>query len=214
MYVPHHPENPAAREETRMRRLIASIYTTLDGVVDMDGDMVQKWHFPFFNDELATYAHQQLFAADALLLGRRTYDGFAATWPSITDEQGFADRMNHLPKYVVSTTLATAAWNNTTIIRDQVPDAVTTLKQQPGQDILLYGSATLMHTLMHDALIDEYRLWVHPVVAGSGRRLFQDSEEMTLLQRTAITPFSSGVTILHYQPAGKDEQAAVRNEEA
>jgi dihydrofolate reductase len=160
-------------------------------------------HFPFFNDELATYAREQLFAADALLLGRRTYDIFAASWPSVTDEQGFADRMNHLPKYVVSTSLATADWTNTTIIGDQVPDAVAALKQQPGQDILLYGSATLMHTLMANGLIDEYRLWVHPVVAGGGQRLFQDSQEMTLLQRTAITPFSSGVTILHYQPTSK-----------
>jgi dihydrofolate reductase len=196
-----------------MRKLIASIYTTLDGVVDMDGDMVQKWHFPYFNDEMATYAHQQLFAADALLLGRRTYDGFAATWPSVTDQEGFADRMNHLPKYVVSATLATADWTNTTIIGDQVPDAVAALKQQPGQDILLYGSATLMRTLTHHGLVDEYRLWLHPVVAGTGQRLFQDSQEMTFLQRTAITPFSSGVTILHYQPAGQDEQAAIRNEE-
>jgi dihydrofolate reductase len=184
-----------------MRKLIVSTYVTLDGVVDMDGDMVQKWHFPFFNDEMATYAREQLFAADALLLGRRTYDGFAASWPSVTDEEGFADRMNHLPKYVASKSLATADWTNTTIIRDQVPDAVAALKQQPGQDILLYGSATLMHTLMHHGLVDEYRLWVHPVVAGSGQRLFHDNEQMTFLQRTAVTPFSSGVTILHYQPA-------------
>ncbi len=184
-----------------MRKLIVSTYMTRDGVMSLDGDMAQKWHFPFFNDELAKYAYDQLFAADALLLGRRTYDVFAASWPWVTDEQGFADRMNHLPKYVVSTTLATADWTNTTIIRDQVPDAVATLKQQPGQDILLYGSAMLMHTLMHHGLIDEYRLWLHPVVAGSGQRLFQDGGAMTLLQRTAITPFSSGVTILHYQPA-------------
>jgi dihydrofolate reductase len=91
-----------------MRKLIVSTYVTLDGVMTLDGGMAQQWHFPFFNDELAKYSRDQLFAADALLLGRRTYDGFAATWPSVTDEQGFADRMNHLPKYVVSTTLATA----------------------------------------------------------------------------------------------------------
>jgi dihydrofolate reductase len=183
-----------------MRKLIVSTYMTLDGVMDLDGDMAQTWHFPFFNDELATYAREQLFAADALLLGRRTYDIFAASWPSVTDEVGFADRMNQLPKYVVSTSLATADWTNTTIIGDQVPDAVASLKRQPGQDILLYGSATLMHTLMDHGLVDEYRLWLHPVVAGSGKRLFQDGESMTLLERTAITPFSSGVTILHYQP--------------
>jgi dihydrofolate reductase len=109
--------------------------------------------------------------------------------------------MNHLPKYVVSTTLDTAEWTNTTIIRDQVRDAVASLKQQPGQDLLLYGSATLMRTLMDYGLVDEYRLWVHPVVAGDGQRLFHDSAQMAFLQRTAITPFSSGVTILHYQPA-------------
>src|SRR4029450_10348543 len=131
-----------------MRKLIVSTYVTLDGVMSLDGDMAQKWHFPFFNDELATYSHARRFAAHALLLGRRTYDGFAASWPSITDEEGYADRMNQLPKYVVSTTLATADWTNTTIIRDQVPDAVAALKQQPGQDILLYGSGTRMHTLI------------------------------------------------------------------
>jgi dihydrofolate reductase len=184
-----------------MRKLIVSTYLTLDGVMSLDGGMAQRWHFPFFNDELAKDAREQLFAADALLLGRRTYDGFAASWPSITDEEGSADRINQLPKYVVSTTLATADWTNTTIIGDQVPDAVASLKQQPGQDILLYGSATLTHTLLPHGLIDEYRLWLHPVVAGSGQRLFHDSESMTFLQRTAITPFSSGVTILHYQPA-------------
>ena len=124
-----------------MRKLIVSTYLTLDGVMSLDADMAQRWHFPFFNDELAKDAREQLFAADALLLGRRTYDGFAASWPSITDEEGSADRINQLPKYVVSTTLATADWTNTTIIGDQVPDAVASLKQQPGQDILLYGSA-------------------------------------------------------------------------
>jgi dihydrofolate reductase len=190
-----------------MRKLIVSTYVTLDGVMSLDGDMAQKWHFPFFNDELATYAREQLFAADALLLGRRTYDVFAASWPSVTDEQGFADRMNHLPKYVASTTLATADWTNTTIIRDQVPDAVAALKRQPGQDILLYGSATLMHSLMDHGLVDKYRLWLHPVVAGGGQRLFRDSGEVTLLQRTDITPFSSGVTILHYQPTSSKDQS-------
>ena len=184
-----------------MRKLIVSTYLTLDGVMSLDGGMAERWHFPFFNDELNTYAREQLFAADALLLGRRTYDIFAASWPSVTDEEGFADRMNHLPKYVVSTSLATADWTNTTIIRDQVPDAVAILKQQPGQDILLYGSATLMRTLTGHGLVDEYRLWVHPVVAGSGQRLFPDGEQMSFLRRTAITPFSSGVAILHYQPA-------------
>ena len=160
----------------------------------------------FWNDEHAKYAHDQLFASDALLLGRVTYEGFAATWPSMEDFEGdFAVRMNTLPKFVVSTTLdEPLEWNNSTLIKGNVAEEVSKLKQQPGQDILMYGSAGLMHTLMQHDLIDEYRIWVHPVVVGSGKRLFRDGIDQTALKLADAKTFGSGAVVLSYQPAGKD----------
>jgi dihydrofolate reductase len=112
--------------------------------------------------------------------------------------------MNGLPKYVVSTTLEEAEWNNSTIIKENVAEEVSRLKEQPGQDILMYGSADLMHTLMEHDLIDEYRIWVHPVVLGSGKRLFRDESETKILRLVDTTTFSSGVVLLSYQPAGEE----------
>lgn len=110
-----------------MRKIIASVYVTLDGVMEEP-----SWTMPFWNDELAKYAHAQLFASDALLLGRVTYQGFAAAWPSVTDDEGFADRMNSLPKFVASTTLQKVDWNNSTLIGGNVADEIARLKRQPG----------------------------------------------------------------------------------
>ena len=177
-----------------MRRVIVSTYVTLDGVMEAP----EKWSLKFWNDEHAKYAHDQLFASDALLMGRVVYEGFADSWPSRRNE--FADRMNSLPKYVVSTTLDEAEWNNSTIIRENVAEEVSELKQQPGQDILMHGSAELMHTLKRHDLIDEYRLWVHPILLGSGKRLFRE-ESAKALRLVDTTTFSSGVVILSYQPA-------------
>jgi dihydrofolate reductase len=181
-----------------MRKVIASEYVTLDGVMDMEA--AEKWHFPYWNDDLEKFAHDQLFAADALLLGRVTYQGFAASWPSITDEQGFADRMNNLPKFVASRTLKEAQWN-AALIKGDVVDEVSKLKQQPGQDILIYGSGELVRALMRHGLIDEYRLLVHPVVLGSGKRLFPDGVETKVLRLVDTMATSMGVVILTYQPA-------------
>jgi dihydrofolate reductase len=183
-----------------MRKVIASEYVTLDGVMDMEA--AETWHFPYWNDELEKYAHDQLFAADALLLGRVTYQGFAASWPSITDEQGFADRMNNLPKFVVSTSLQEPLeWNNAHLIKGDVAEEVSKLKQQSGQDILIYGSGELVRALMRQGLIDEYRLLVHPVVLGSGKRLFPDGVETKVLRLVDTMATSMGVVILTYQPA-------------
>jgi dihydrofolate reductase len=164
----------------------------------------EKSVFQFWDDEHAKYANDQLFASDALLMGRGVYEEFAASWPSRTTE--FADRMNALPKYVVSTTLEEAAWEKSTLIKENVAEEVSRLKQQPGQDILIYGSADLMHTLMQDDLIDEYRLWVHPVVLGSGKRLFREESDTKAMRLVDTTSFSSGVVILSYRPAGKEAE--------
>ncbi len=177
-----------------MRRVVLSMYVTLDGVMEEPA-----WTVPYRNEEAAKYALDQLFAADALLLGRKTYQGFSAAWPSMTDDAGFADRMNSLPKFVVSTTLEEAEWN-ASLIKANVAEEVSKLKQQPGQDILIYGSSDLAHTLRQEGLIDEYRLWVQPVVLGGGRRLFQDGGAATPMRLVEAKTFRSGVVVLVYQP--------------
>ena len=179
-----------------MRRVVVSTYVTLDGVMEAP----EKWEL-WNEEEMEKYAWEQLLASDALLMGRRVYEGFAAAWPSREGE--FADRMNSLPKFVVSTTLEAVEWNNTSVIRDDVPNEVAKLKQQPGRDILMYGSGELMHTLMQHDLIDEYRFWVNPIVLGSGKRLFPDGSK-TEFRLVDNTTFSTGVVILAYQLVGKE----------
>ncbi len=126
-----------------MRKVVVSTYVTLDGVMEdpggAEGFEHGGWSMRFFDEDAAKYAFDQLFASDALLLGRVTYQGFAAAWPSMTDEVGFADRMNSLPKFVVSKTLDEVEWNNSRLIKENVAEEVSKLKQQPGQDILMYG---------------------------------------------------------------------------
>jgi dihydrofolate reductase len=178
----------------------------LDGVMEDPGGAEKfvhgGWSMPYWHDEIGKVKFDELFASGALLLGRVTYQGFAAAWPSVTDEAGFADRMNSLPKYVVSTTLEEVEWNNSKLIKGNVAEEVTRLKQQPGQDILIAGSGTLVQTLMHHDLIDDYRLLVYPVVLGSGKRLFQDGSKTTL-RLVETKTFPSGIVLLHYQPANK-----------
>lgn len=177
-----------------MRKVVLSVYVTLDGVMEHPA-----WTAPFWSDELAKVAHSQLFASDALLLGRKTYEGFVQAWPTMTDADGFADRMNALPKFVASTTLQTAEWN-ATILQGDIAAEVAALKNQPGQDLLIYGSGDFVQTLLRHNLIDEYRLWVHPVILGKGKRLFQENTEATL-KLTDTKVFSSGVVLLYYVPS-------------
>ncbi len=184
-----------------MRKVIASEYLTLDGVMEEPG----KWSFQFWSEEAAKFKFDELFASDALLLGRVTYQGFAAAWPTMTDTGEFGERMNSLPKHVVTTTLPELEWNSTPI-KENIAEEVSRLKQQPGQDILIYGSADLIHTLMQHDLIDEYRLMVYPIVLGSGKRLFREGSETKVLKLVETKTFSSGVVVLTYQPAGKEEQ--------
>lgn len=175
-----------------MRKITVSEFVTLDGVMEDPA-----WTFPYWNDEMAKFKLDELLGSDALLLGRVTYQGFAAAWPSRTDEQGYADRMNHLPKHVVSTTLEKAEWNNSTLIKEKVAEHVTQLKQQPGQDILVFGSGTLVKTLRQHDLVDKYNLLLYPVVLGKGKRLFRDGSAATL-KFVATKTFRSGVVALCY----------------
>ncbi len=191
-----------------MRKLVATEYLTLDGVMEAPGDETSLgerggWSFLFSSDEHRQFKFDELMASDALLLGRVTYEIFAAAWPSRTGE--FADRMNSLPKYVVSTTLQKAEWNNSYLINDatQVVEEVVKLKQQPGKDILLCGSADLVYVLRQHNLIDEYRLMVYPIILGTGKRLFKDGNSMTMKLVKSQT-FSTGVVVLIYQTGTKE----------
>jgi dihydrofolate reductase len=189
-----------------MRNVVVTEYVTLDGVMEDPGGGEKSkhggWSFQFWSDESAKFKYDELFASDALLLGRVTYEGFAKAWPSMKDEQGFADRMNSIPKYVVSSTLKDLQWNNSHPIDGDIAEAVTKLKDEDGLDILVAGSARLVHYLMAHNLVDEYRLMVHPVLVGDGKRLFPaESEGNNILMRLAGTKmFNSGIVVLSYQP--------------
>ncbi len=185
-----------------MRKVVVTEFLSLDGVMEAP----DQWHFPFFNDEMGKYKLDELYATDALLLGRVTYEGFAEAWPSMTDDAGFADRMNGLPKYVVSTTMDKAEWNNSTLIKENVADEISKLKQQPGQDIVVHGSADLVQSLMQHDLVDEYRLMIHPVVVGHGKRLFHDGIDTKALKLVDTQTFDTGAMVLTFQPADKDQQ--------
>lgn len=191
-----------------MRKLIATEYLTLDGVMEAPGDETSLgerggWSFLFSSEEHRQFKWEELLASDALLLGRVTYEIFAAAWSSRTGE--FADRMNSLPKYVVSTTLPKVEWNNSHLINDttHLVDEIRKLKQQRGRDILLTGSADLFHLMKQHQLIDEYHFLIYPIILGNGKRLFKDGDSIILDQVKSQT-FSSGVIALIYRSRGKE----------
>lgn len=179
-----------------MRKLKLAMYVALDGVIENPA-----WTGPFWDDELATLQQDYLFASDALLLGRVTYEGFAAAWPTMEESTGeFGKKMNSMPKFVASRTLDTGEWN-ATIIKGDLAAEVRKLKGQSGGDLLIYGSGDVVDQLTRDRLIDEYRLMIHPVVVGTGKRLFNDLAAMPLsLVDTRTT--QTGVAVLTYAPAG------------
>jgi dihydrofolate reductase len=187
-----------------MGKIVISQFITLDGVFEdpggSEGTERGGWAFRFDRGaEGNQFKLDELKSAGALLLGRTTYEGFAQAWPSRTDEIGFAERMNNLPKYVVSTTLDRADWNNTTVIRDDVAGAVRKLKAQVEGDILINGSGHLLRALQENDLIDEYRLMLYPVVLGAGKRLFGEVGRPHAL-RLAETRPAGECLILIYRP--------------
>ena len=173
-----------------MSRIIVSQFVSLDGVAEDP----HKWQFPFWNDTTEKFKHDELFAADALLLGRVTYESFAAVWPTRKDP--FSDHINAMPKYVASTTLKDLSWNNSSLIEGDVAAAVAKLQQQPGRDILVFGSLTLVSSLIDQ--IDEHRLLVYPVVLGRGKRLFGEGTTATLTLAEA-KPMGPDVVLLTYR---------------
>jgi dihydrofolate reductase len=187
-----------------MRKLSVSTLVTLDGVVQDPGGFGETehggWSGPFFNDEARQHAYDHLMGSDVFLLGRQTYELFKEFWSQV-HEDDYAARMNSIPKLVASTTLRGPLEWNASLIEGDVAEAVAMLKQQPGRDILMYGSPTLMRALAKHDLIDEYQVWVHPVVLGSGKRLFTEGFEKTTLKLVDTKPLSSGVVILTYRRA-------------
>jgi len=166
-----------------MRRIVVSEFVTLDGVMEDPGGAEGfdrgGWAFQFERGpEGDKFKLDEVLEAEALLLGRKTYEGFAKAWPTVTDEVGFAEKMNSMPKYVVSSTLESADWNNSSVIKGDVAEEVAKLEG----NILVAGSAQLVQTLMDRDLVDEYRLMIYPVLLGSGKRLFKDGVDKTALQ--------------------------------
>jgi dihydrofolate reductase len=188
-----------------MGRIVVTEFMSLDGVIEdpggAEGFAHGGWSFKFRDPEGMQYKLQETLDHDALLLGRVTYEGFAAAWPLMTDEVGFAEKMNGMPKFVVSSTLDDLQWNNSTLLGPSLAEEVTELKQRPGGDILVAGSATLVRGLMADGLVDEYRLMVFPIVLGSGKRLFGESEDPSVLTLVDSKTLASGTMILTYHPA-------------
>lgn len=190
--------------ETSMRKIIVSEFVTLDGVMEDPGGAEKfargGWAFQFERGpEGDKFKLDEIMDSDALLLGRVTYEEFEAAWPSRTGE--FADKMNSMPKYVISTTLKEPVWNNTKVIRRNIAEEVSALKARPGRDILIAGSAKLVNSLMQENLIDEYRLMVYPVILGVGKRLFDQRNEMRALKLVEAKPVGAGILILIYHPA-------------
>jgi dihydrofolate reductase len=180
-----------------MRKIVAGLFISLDGVVEAP----ETWHFPYFNDEMGEAVGAQMAAADTMLLGRQTYEEFAAYWADKGSDVDFADVMNETPKLVASTTLASVDWQNSTLLGKDVAGELRRLKQEPGKNISITGSPTLVRSLLREGLIDELRLLVHPIVVGSGKRLFVDQEERVPLKLLDSTTFSTGVLYLTYVPA-------------
>ena len=176
-----------------MRKLVESTFMTLDGVISRP----QDWSAPYWDDEHAGYAEKLLEPADALLLGRDTYEGFVASWPE--REGAYADRLNAMPKHVASRTLTGTTWN-ATLIEGDAAEGVADLKEQDGGDILKYGTGELDKALAARQLVDEFHFWVFPVVAGQGDRLFEGLD-LTTLKLVETSRFASGIVVLVYTHA-------------
>jgi dihydrofolate reductase len=202
--APH--QRPYHAEGVHMRKIVVSEFMSLDGVIeapgaDGSGYQYAGWTVPYSNEQFMEFKSDELRASDILLLGRTTYEGFAAAWPKMSGDE-FSDKMNSMPKYVVSTTLTTADWTNSHIIGGDISQEVAKLKQQDGKDILVFGSGMLTRELLKQGLVDELRLLVYPIVLGSGKQLFKDSQKIPL-KLTHSEVFDTGVVLLKYEPEKK-----------
>jgi dihydrofolate reductase len=195
-----------------MRKIVVTEFISIDGVIEDP----HLWHFPFFDDGAGMFKHNELVNTGGLLLGRTTYQGFAAAWPErgrdmagqpeptdeSDDEAYFTDRFNWLPKYVVSDSLAEAdaTWNNSHIIRGgELQDRLQSLKEEDGKDLYIHGSGKLIDSLLPTGLIDQWNLMVHPIVVGKGQKLFEGELPSTTLRLADTKTYDKGITVLVYE---------------
>jgi len=189
-----------------MRKIITTTWVTLDGyIAGPNGEM--DWVAENYDDAMAAYENEIVGQADTLLLGRVTYQSFAGSWPHVPDnpsasegEKAYARTLNAMRKMVFSRTLESVEWNNSTLRKEVIPEEIKQLKQEPGRDLLIYGSASIIQTLTNHGLIDEYQVLVHPVIVGGGKALFQDIEHQVKLKLVNTKTHPSGVVVLSYQP--------------
>jgi dihydrofolate reductase len=206
-----------------MRKLVVGTFLTVDGVMqgpggpdeDREGGFEHGgWSVNYWDDVMGQLITESTLQGDALLLGRKTYEIFAAHWPNVGGNDPIAAKLNSVPKYVASRTLKEVTWNNSTLIQGDVADAVAKIKAQPGGDIQVTGSGELIQTLMEHDLVDEYQLWVFPVVLGEGKRLFARGTLPVALKLADTKTSSTGVAIHTYRRAGAIEFGSFEVDEA
>ena len=181
-----------------MRKIVSGLFVSLDGIYESP----HEWHFPYWSDEMGAVVQEQMSAADSLLLGRVGWQEFAQFWPQQPSDGEIADHMNNTPKYVVSNTIDSVdEWQNSTLISGDVMTELRKLKEQPGKDIGMSGSGTLVRSLLDAGLLDELRLLVHPIVVGKGKRLFPDGTPQLGLALTESETLPNGVLSLTYVKA-------------
>jgi dihydrofolate reductase len=196
-----------------VRKIVVAEQLSVDGVMQAPGDPDEDrsggfahggWHMPYFDDVAARVVSEAIGQTDAFLFGRKTYEIMARYWPNAPEGAPFADTMNGMTKYVVSTTLeGPLAWKNSTLLKGDVAEAVGALKRQPGKNIAVLGSGQLVRTLMQHDLVDEYGLMIDPLVLGSGKRLFEDGGRRIPLRLVDSKTTSTGVLLATYQPEGR-----------
>jgi dihydrofolate reductase len=198
-------------KEDHVGRIVVTEYVSLDGVIEAPGGDEDYrhvgWTFEFNRGpEGDKFKLDETLPAEGLLLGRVTYEGFAKAWPSMEGE--FADKFNGMPKYVVSSTLENPEWNNTTVLKGDTVEEVSKLRQRPGGDIVIHGSAQLVQMLLEHDLVDELRLMVYPVVLGTGKRLFGETGDKKRLRLTDSKTVGDGITTFIYEPARPEDEAS------
>ncbi len=205
-----------------MRKLVVGTFVTLDGVMqapggpdeDRDGGFEHGgWSFTYWDDMMGAQIVEWTVQAGALLLGRKTYEIFAAHWPKVGDEDPVAKTLNSVPKYVASRSLNEVTWNNSSLIEGDVAEAVAALKREPGGEIQVTGSGDLIQTLLEHDLVDEFRLWIFPLVVGEGKRLFGRGTSAGALRLVDAKQSTTGVSIQTYERAGEIEVGSFALEE-
>jgi dihydrofolate reductase len=192
-----------------MRKVIVTMWVTLDGFIAGPNNEMD-WVGKLYDDAMGKYETDLVSSADTLILGRVTYQSFAGSWPNVPDnpsvsegEKQYARQLNSMRKIVFSKTLDKAEWNNSTLMKEIVPEDIAKMKQEPGKDMIIYGSASIVQALTNLGLIDEYQLLVHPLVLGSGKPLFKDITKPVNLKLTRTENRKSGVVVLYYEPEKK-----------